>query len=86
MTLKYLSHIWRTLEMPLASCEIKMIVIDLSKQQKLDAHPKAIINFTGNIAQNRNVNTTMVSIIEEPKETILDFSQGSVRICKWLFR
>ena len=30
-----------------------LITIDLSKQQKLDAHPKAIqkINFTGNLSK-----------------------------------
>ena len=53
----------------------KMIAIDLSKQQALDADPKAIqqINLTGNLALN--LNTTMFLIIEEAKETVLDFSQ-----------
>ena len=34
----------------------KMIAIDLSKQQALDADPKSIqrINFTGNLAQQAN--------------------------------
>ena len=54
-----------------------MIAIDLSKQQALDADPKAIqqINFTGNLnwGQNVNDNTTMFFVIEEVKETILDF-------------
>ena len=55
-----------------------MIAIDLSKQQALDADPKAIqqINFTGNLDPDRN--TTMLSIIEGVKQTILDFSQGTV--------
>ena len=61
-----------------------MIAIDLSKQQALDSDPKAIqrINFTGNLnrGQNVNDNTTMFFIIEEVKETILDFSQGTVKI------
>ena len=37
----------------------KMIAIDLSKQQALDADPKAIqqINFTGNINRCKNDNT-----------------------------
>ena len=60
----------------------KMIAIDLSKKQTLDAGPKAMqeINFIGNLnrAQNVNVNTAMIFIIEEAKETILDFSQGNV--------
>ena len=48
----------------------KMIAIDLSKQQALDADPKAIqqINFTANL--DRAGNTAMLSIIEEAKETI----------------
>ena len=51
----------------------KMIAIDLSKQQALDADPKAIqqINFITNLDQDGN---TTFFIIEEAKETILDFS------------
>ena len=57
-----------------------MIAIDLIKQQVLDADPKAIqqINFTANLDQNGK--TTMFFIIEEAKETILDFSQGTVKV------
>ena len=62
----------------------KMIPIDLRKQQALDAHPKAIqqINFTGNLnrGEDLNDNTIMFFIIEEVKETILDFSQGTVKV------
>ena len=58
----------------------KMIAIDLSKQQVLDADPRAIqqINFTENL--NRAGNTTIVFIIEEAKETIFEFSQGTVKV------
>ena len=58
----------------------KIIAIDLSKQQTLDANPKAIqeINFAGNLDWDGN--TTMFLITEERKETILDFSQGTVRV------
>ena len=57
----------------------KMIAIDLSKQQVLDADPRAIqqINFTANL--DRAGNTTMFFHIEEPKETVLVFSQGTVK-------
>ena len=57
-----------------------MIAIDLSKQQALEADPRAIqqINFTENL--DKNGNTTMVFIIEEAKETILDFSEGTVKV------
>ena len=53
-----------------------MIAIDLSKQQALDADPKAIqqINFTGNL--DRPAGATMFFIVEETKETVLDFSQS----------
>ena len=51
----------------------KMKAIDLSKQQGLDTDPKAIqqINFTGNLDGNNN--RLLFFIIEEVKESILDF-------------
>ena len=57
-----------------------MIAIDLSKQQALDADPRAIqqINFIENL--DLAGNATMFFIIEEAKETILDFSLGTVRV------
>ena len=60
----------------------KMIAIDLSKQQALDADPKLIqqINFTGNLAQEENANTTIFFITEEAKEILLYFSQGTVKV------
>ena len=58
----------------------KMIAVDLSKQQALDADPRAIqqINFTANL--DRGGNTAMFFIIEQAKETALDFSQGTVKV------
>ena len=57
-----------------------MIAIDLSKQQALDAPPKAIqeINFTRNL--DRDGNTKMFFNTEEIKETIWDFSQRTVKV------
>ena len=57
----------------------KMIAVDLSKQQALDADPRVIqqINFTGNL--DRAGNTRIYFILEEVKETILEFSQGTVK-------
>ena len=51
----------------------KMIAVDLSKQQALDADPKSIqqINFTANLA--RAANTRLYFILEEAKETVLNF-------------
>ena len=57
-----------------------MIEKDLSKQQALDAHPKASqqINFTANL--DRAGNTRLYFILEEAKETFFDFSQGTVKV------
>ena len=57
-----------------------MIAIDLSKQQVLDADPKAIqqIDFTANL--DRAENTRFYFIPEESKETIFEFSQETVKV------
>ena len=57
----------------------KMIAVDLSKQQALDADPRAIqqINFTANL--DGAGNTRVYFILGEAKETFLDFSQGTVK-------
>ena len=57
-----------------------MIAVDLSKKQVLDADPKAIkqINFTANL--DRAGNTRIYFILEEVKETVLDFSKGTVKV------
>ena len=58
----------------------KMIKTHLSKQQALDTDPRAIqqINLTVNL--DRAGNATMFFIIEEVKETVLNFSQGTVKV------
>ena len=58
----------------------KMIAIDLSKQQALNTDPRAIqqINFTANLY--RDGNTRFYFILEEVKETIFEFSQGTVKV------
>ena len=57
-----------------------MIAINLSKQQALDADPRAIqqINFTANL--ERVEGATMFFIIKQAKETFLDFPQGTVKV------
>ena len=57
-----------------------MIAIDLNKQQALDADPKAIqqINFTANL--EREGNTRFFLILGEAKETVFEFSQGTVKV------
>ena len=68
------------LDYPYFKDTYKMIAMDLSKQQALDADPSANqqINFTANL--DRAGNTRIYFILEEAKETILDFSQGTVKV------
>ena len=68
------------LDYPYFTDTYKMIAVDLSKQQALEADPTAIqqINFTANL--DRAGNTRVYFILEEAKETILDFSQGTVKV------
>ena len=58
----------------------KMIAVGSSKEQALDADPKAIkqINFTANL--DRAGNTRFYFILEEAKETVFEFSQGTVKV------
>ena len=62
-----------------------MIAIDLSKLEVLDADSREIqqINFAGNL--DRAVNTIMFFIIEEAK-TVLDVSQGTVKVLQMCYR
>ena len=57
-----------------------MIAVDLSRQKALDADPKVIqqINFTANL--NRAGDTRVYFILEESKETKLNFAQGTVKV------
>ena len=57
-----------------------MIAIDLSKKQALDVDPKAIqqINLIANLY--RVGITRICFILEEAKETIFEFSQGTVKV------
>ena len=57
-----------------------MIAIDLRKQQALDADPRAMqqTNFTANLDRARN--TRFCFILEEAKETVFEFSQGTVKV------
>ena len=68
------------LDYPYFANTYKMIAVDLSKQQALDADPRRIqqINFTANLDKAGNIRVYF--ILEEAKETILDFSQGTVKV------
>ena len=58
----------------------QVIAVDLSRHNELDADLRAIqqINFTANL--NTAGNTTIFFIIEEAKETVFEFSQGTVKL------
>ena len=68
------------LDYPYFKNSYKMITAGLSKQQALDTDPRAIqqIHFTANLDRARNKRTYF--ILEEGKETIPDFSQGTVKV------
>ena len=59
----------------------KMIAVDISKQRALDADPNAIqqINFTANL--DRTENARFYFILEEAKETVFEFPQGTIKFC-----
>ena len=63
-----------------------MIAIDLSKRQALNPDPKAIqqINSTANLC--RAENTRIFFILEDAKEILLDFSQGTVKVLQMCYR
>ena len=52
----------------------------MNTQQALDADRRAIqqISFTANL--DRVGNTRIYVVLEEAKETVLDFSQGTVKV------
>ena len=68
------------LDYPYFKDTYKMIAIDLSKQQALDPDPRANqqMNFTASL--DRAGNIRIYFILEEAKETIRDFSQGTVKV------
>ena len=57
----------------------------MSKRQKLDADRKATqqINFAGNL--DRAEGLTMLFVIEGAKETVLNFSKGTVKVLWFYF-
>ena len=60
----------------------RLIAVDLSKQKALDADPKAIqqIIFTGKIkAAADNTRVIIYYILEQSKETLLEFSKGTAK-------
>ena len=74
------------LDYPYVNDTYKVIAIDLSIQQALDADPRANqqINFTANL--DRAGNTRIYFILEEANETVLDLSQRTVKVFQIFYR
>ena len=68
------------LDYPYFKDNYKMLTADLSKQQALDADPRAIqqINFTANL--DIAGDTRIYFILEEAKETIFNSAHGTVKV------
>ena len=68
------------LDYPYFRDSYKMIAVDLSRQQALDTDPKAIqqINFAANL--DRAGNRRIYFILEESKETKLNFAHSTVKV------
>ena len=68
------------LDYPYVTDNYKKIAVDLSKQQALDFDPRANqqINITANL--DRAGNTRIYFILEEAKETKVDFPQATMKL------
>ena len=67
------------LDYPYFKENYKMIPVDLSRQNEFDADNRAIqqINFTANLDRAGN---TIFFIIEEARETVFEFSEGTIKV------
>ena len=60
----------------------RLIAVDLSKQKALDADPRAIqqIVFQGVVGGANNTKIRLYTILEQSKETMLEFSKGTTKV------
>ena len=60
----------------------RLIAVDLSKQKALDADPRAIqqIVFQGVVEGAAGTKIRLYTILEKPKETILEFAKGTAKV------
>ena len=77
LLVKEMTYNWLLVRLYLLTKSYKIIAVDLSKQQALDADPKAIqqINFTANL--DTPGHTRIYFILEEATESVFEFSQGT---------
>ena len=62
--------------------DYRLIAVDLSKQKALDADPRAIqqIVFQGVIGGNNGTKIRIYTILEQSKETVLEFYKGTAKV------
>ena len=60
----------------------RLIAVDLSKQKDLDVDPRAIqqIVFQGVVGGEDNAKIRIYTIVEQSKETILEFTKGTAKV------
>ena len=60
----------------------RLIAVDLSKQKALDADPRAIqqIVFQGVVGGDDNTKIRLYTILEQSKETVLEFYKGTTKV------
>ena len=60
----------------------RLIALDLSKQKALDTDPRAIqkIVFQGAFEGANNTKIRLYTILEQSKETMLEFSKGTAKV------
>ena len=60
----------------------KLIAVDSSKQKDLDVDPRATqqIVFQGVVGGANNTKIRLYTILEKSRETILEFSKGTIKI------
>ena len=61
---------------------IRPIAVDLNKQKTLDADPRAIqqIVFQGVVGGDDNTKVRLCSILEQSKETVLEFYKEAAKL------
>ena len=60
----------------------RLIAVDLSKQKDLDVDPRAIqqIVFQGVVGGDDDTKIRLYTILEQSKETILEFAKGTAKV------
>ena len=70
------------LDYPYFKDNYKLIAVDLNKQKALDADPRAVeeIVFQGVVGGDDNKKLRLYTILEQSKETVLEFYKGTTKL------